>query len=85
MMLARVEGSVIATRKHPSFNGVAVLLSASPLVNLASPKGGRWWHWILSEPECIRELFFPPMAQPPGLAVKDPISPRSDDDCGHHR
>ena len=38
MLLARVEGNVVATRKHPSFEGWRLLI-CQPINNAGSPEG----------------------------------------------
>lgn len=38
MLLARVEGNVIATRKHPSFDGWRLLI-CQPINNVGAPEG----------------------------------------------
>lgn len=38
MLLARVEGNVVATRKHPSFNGWRLVI-CQPINNAGEPEG----------------------------------------------
>ena len=42
MLLARVEGNVVATRKHPSFDGWRLLI-CQPINHAAIPKARRKW------------------------------------------
>lgn len=74
MMLARVEGSVIATRKHPSFQGWRLLIcqpvnaagqaEGGPVVALDSLGAGLHQHVVVSTDGSAARL-----------AVQDPHSP----------
>ena len=74
MQLARVEGNVVATRKHPSFEGCRLILcqpiardgqpEGSPLVAI-DPHGAGMHQRVIVSSDGIAAR----------LAVKDPMSP----------
>ena len=51
MLLARVEGNVVATRKHPSFEGWRLVI-CQPINNAGEPEARRRWRLIRTAPEC---------------------------------
>ena len=74
MMLARVEGSVIATRKHPSFNGWRFII-CQPIGKSGEPEGGPVVALDPLGAGMHQRVVLSTDGSAARLAVKDPISP----------
>ncbi len=74
MLLARVEGSVIATHKHPSFEGWRMLI-CQPISAAGAPEGAPQIALDAHGPGMHQRVIISSDGAAARLAVKDPKSP----------
>ncbi len=74
MLLARIEGNVVATRKHPSFEGWRLVI-CQPIGARASRKARRRWPLTPTARACIERVIISSDGAAARAAVGDPKSP----------